>query len=544
MSNLPQHSVAQKKELLLAHMPEARRLFRELKINQDPDYLRIVGQRTSRIDTYIEEHYVKGAMFAFETTSSMKVALAFLYHGLEGGRIESLKLAGELAMYEPEVKGMLRNYYEIESIEKEIYTAADVNRYFPSALLNKEQYATRFVDIVHRLALSEEMHTNIDRKGLARRVFMHAHLIKNLGFSTLSATAFNIAFPVVAPRACSSIEKKLYGGTEKGRSQLEAIKEGIEIMLNDFLAENRIEGRAEVRWKNPFSIYRKIVERMEKPGAEARSKEGLTPEAEARKKKTTLTLTEGLEVLEKISDLVAARIVLTGADNRKSSVYEVQDLLEKHAGFFRYADPESTYTGRNYRDYVKNPPEDRPYQSIHMTADFAKVAAGYRGIYGVKLYDDRIALALKLVELQVRTEDMHQMAEFGLAAHGKYKMKNLSQSARTVADMMSATVEQIHDAVRISKPVRIVVIEEREAEEITRLNPPEYETMHHQLHLTSKIVRSVQKVFGKAAKMDDLKIDPILMDKIATSESSDIRVYVSYDAAGNSVAITKILKAS
>ncbi len=517
-----QWKVGQKRGMLLAHLPEARRLFAELKLHEDKDYRRIVGPNKEKIREYLERHYIEGAMKAFDLTHSLKIALLYLYHGLEGKNIERMSLPGEIKGLEEPVKDMLRNYYEIKALDNMLYTADEVNKYYACAIVHKDQYAARFIDELDKLQLMAGMELNLDRRFLAEKVMAHGHIMKRLGFHAASGEAFNASFEVLAPTVCSAVKKRFYGeDVDRGQAQMAKVVEGLQRMFTDFLAKAGINGHVETRAKSIYSIYRKIVERWQVP------------------------LRKGLKGLEAMSDLVALRIILTGKNNNKKSVYRLLDEIERAPGFFRYADPETIGPEKGKKvkvkkDYIKNPPMNppRPYQSIHMIGDFSQLATAFRNEYGRRLYDERVKLALRNVEIQLRTDAMHQRNEFGRgpAAHGRYKTRGMP----TVAEEIATTISEIHTFVRINKKVKIVVMEDVGRMALMRLNPPSYELLHNKPHLASKIMRALAKVYGRQ-KIEDPQIDDALMDRIKNAEQYDVVVRVRKDPKSGAIAIVDIL---
>jgi guanosine-3',5'-bis(diphosphate) 3'-pyrophosphohydrolase len=89
--------------------------------------------------------------------------------------------------------------------------------------------------------------------------------------------------------------------------------------------------------------------------------------------------------LEEIHDLVALRII-TGT---VEEVYGVLDIIKKLY---------SPIEGR-FKDYITKPKKNH-YQSLHVDVNTKEN---------------------KILEVQIRTEDMHDVAEEGVAAHWKYK---------------------------------------------------------------------------------------------------------------------------
>lgn len=110
--------------------------------------------------------------------------------------------------------------------------------------------------------------------------------------------------------------------------------------------------------------------------------------------------------LDNISDLVALRVILTpckkegedlGADSGVWLCYHVLGLVQHLPGF----QPVPT----KVKDYISFP-KVNGYQSLH-------TALMYRG---------------QSVEVQIRTQYMHQVAEYGMASHWAYKEKQRSKS--------------------------------------------------------------------------------------------------------------------
>lgn len=90
--------------------------------------------------------------------------------------------------------------------------------------------------------------------------------------------------------------------------------------------------------------------------------------------------------LDKIYDLVALRIITKNV----GECYEILSLLHRNFELI----------GGRVKDYIENP-KDNGYQSIHTT-----------------LHDNRIKFDF---EVQIRTQEMHEFAEYGVASHWSYK---------------------------------------------------------------------------------------------------------------------------
>ena len=142
---------------------------------------------------------------------------------------------------------------------------------------------------------------------------------------------------------------------------------------------------------------------------------------------------------EEIFDLLAIRIIV----DKERQCYEVLGVIHD---LFR------PIPGR-FKDYIAIP-KSNMYQSLHTT---------------VFSSDE------KLIEVQIRTAEMHKIAEFGVAAHWKYKEQGKSQESRSKYDLQLSQLKQklmdmqieLPDAGDYSKAVQIDIF----ADEIFVLSP-------------------------------------------------------------------------
>jgi (p)ppGpp synthase/HD superfamily hydrolase len=91
--------------------------------------------------------------------------------------------------------------------------------------------------------------------------------------------------------------------------------------------------------------------------------------------------------MEEVLDLLAVRILV----DKPLDCYTVLGLLHLNYKFIPF----------RFKDYIAVPKENG-YQSIH-----SSIFNGH-----------------SIVEVQIRTKEMHKMAEFGVAAHWRYKLGN------------------------------------------------------------------------------------------------------------------------
>ena len=177
-----------------------------------------------------------------------------------------------------------------------------------------------------------------------------------------------------------------------------------------------------------------------------------------------------VEVVDKLKQITDAEDITAGIYGRPKHIYSIwKKMTEKSRGFNELFDVRAVrvvvsdiaecyvvlglvhaqwrHINKEFDDYIANPKENG-YQSLH-TAVY-----GPRG---------------KPVEIQIRTEQMHEFAEFGVAAHWRYKelgsssakMETGIESLRKLLDstqtddeglMESFRSEMFHDRVYILTP--------------------------------------------------------------------------------------------
>jgi GTP pyrophosphokinase len=136
------------------------------------------------------------------------------------------------------------------------------------------------------------------------------------------------------------------------------------------------------------------LDRVRKAVLKASSKEGLDVEIESRAKhfySIFQKMKKGSKNLNEIYDLLGMRILCSNTVDCYTLLGLVHKLWKPIAGRFK--------------DYIAMPKSNR-YQSLHTT---------------VMCYDG------KLTEIQIRTREMNQTAEYGIAAHWLYKRRRTSR---------------------------------------------------------------------------------------------------------------------
>lgn len=128
--------------------------------------------------------------------------------------------------------------------------------------------------------------------------------------------------------------------------------------------------------------------------------------------------------LSKIYDLVAVRIIVPTADDCYTVLGTIHHLWKPMPG--------------RIKDYIAQPKPNN-YQSLHTTV---------------------FCLDNEIVELQIRTQEMHEQAEYGIAAYWQYKEINVLGKGYTIPKKLQWVAElvkwqkEIHSASEFLKSVR------------------------------------------------------------------------------------------
>ena len=153
------------------------------------------------------------------------------------------------------------------------------------------------------------------------------------------------------------------------------------------------------RVKQPYSLWKKLLKRRTRGGKDGDDKR------------------EELSV-QNLGDAVALRVVLRA--KRLSPAETEETIVTREALLCYYVQKKimerfPATDESMIKDYISNP-KPNGYQSLHYTADVFRNGVDW------------------LFEVQVRSEEMHRLAEFGVAAHWDYKMQQGSLITTDIVD--------------------------------------------------------------------------------------------------------------
>jgi (p)ppGpp synthase/HD superfamily hydrolase len=221
-----------------------------------------------------------------------------------------------------------------------------------------EVAAIKVIDRLHLLKESEKLFDSQTFNNIAQQTLdIHAIVAERLGIWSIKWKLDDAAFKILQPNDYQSIKREL---NERREERELAIQTAIEILKAAFRKEGLSNIEITGRPKHIYGLYLK-------------SKASGQP-------------------IETINDNLGLRVIT----NTKEECYQAVDILYR-----TWERVEGIYGNKPYRDWIAAPKSNH-YQSIHATVYLAQIQN-------------------KLLEIQIRTREMHNIAEYGIASHWIYR---------------------------------------------------------------------------------------------------------------------------
>lgn len=243
----------------------------------------------------------------------------------------------------------------------------------------------KLADRLHNMRTLDYMNERKQKEIAQETVEIYAPLANRFGLGKMKWELEDLSLRYLHPDEFTRIEQLV----ADNRSQREALIEQVSVQLRAELASRGITADIVGRPKHFFSIWKKMKE-QNKP-------------------------------FEELFDVLAIRVIVEsnedknycelGADPDTQKCYEVMGIV--HHMF-------KPIPGR-FKDYIAMP-KGNSYQSLHTAV------LGTKG---------------RPVEIQIRTRRMHHLAEYGIAAHWRYKESGTSVKADTLVDRKLAWLRQL-----------------------------------------------------------------------------------------------------
>ncbi|MFH1426904.1 MAG: RelA/SpoT family protein [Candidatus Kerfeldbacteria bacterium] len=216
----------------------------------------------------------------------------------------------------------------------------------------------KFADRINNLKTLDALPPEKRRRIALESMEIYAQIANRLGMGEIKGQLEDLAFPYVYPEEYQWMTKKV---VPRFKEKEKVVDEFIAFILEEFAKRDleviSIHGRA----KHLYSLYRKLLKNNRD--------------------------------LSKIYDLVAIRIIVENVAKCYETLGNIHEICKPLKG--------------RIKDYIAQP-KPNGYQSLHTTV-FSPPHFAKGEVHG------------EIVEIQIRTNEMHEDAEYGIAAHWKYK---------------------------------------------------------------------------------------------------------------------------
>lgn len=242
----------------------------------------------------------------------------------------------------------------------------NLRRMFVAMAEDARVVVIKFADRINNLRTLDALPPEKRRRIALESLEIYAPIANRLGMGDIKGQLEDLSFPYVYPEEYHWMTNKVVPQFEKKKKVVDAFQDNLEKELSRRGLENfLIQGRA----KHLYSLYQKLIKNNRD--------------------------------LSRVYDLVAVRIVVESV----AKCYETLGLVHEIC---------KPLKGR-IKDYIAQP-KPNGYQSLHTTVFVPQSFAAHEG-----------GVTGEIVEVQIRTKEMHEEAEYGIAAHWKYKEKKRSR---------------------------------------------------------------------------------------------------------------------
>eukprot|EP00804_Cyclotella_cryptica_P027771 CCRYP_009200-RA/>CCRYP_009200-RA protein AED:0.06 eAED:0.06 QI:168/1/1/1/1/1/3/1068/1025 len=233
---------------------------------------------------------------------------------------------------------------------------------------------------------------------------VYAPLAQRMGMQRLKSEIENTAFRILYRRqhkVASALHDRDVGEMqmiiEVLMSRIQQLLRSDQVFManvDDIIVSSRV--------KEPYSLWKKIL-RYRKEALAARTHEGNKDKIDASRSSLKPTQLSS----KWVPDAIALRVVIRGkqmpTENEES--LRTREKMLCYFAFQLITEVWPPSKSNIAKDYIKHP-KPNGYQSLHYTA--ALMISGEEWPF----------------EVQIRSEEMHQIAEYGVAAHWDYKLQN------------------------------------------------------------------------------------------------------------------------
>ena len=234
----------------------------------------------------------------------------------------------------------------------------------------------KLADRLHNMRTLGSLKPEKKRRIARETLDIYAPIAHRLGLNHIKKELQDTSLQAIYPDRYRVIETAIKETRGNQVQLLKIVKKRLKLALD----EQKIEAIIESREKDIYSIYKKMVKRSNS------ADDVISPEEKLEKGFAKVSL-------EQVLDTAGIRVVVRNVDDCYRSLGVVHNKFRPMLNQFK--------------DYIAIP-KANGYQSLHTTV---------QGMEGVP------------VEVQIRTLDMHKVAEAGIAAHWHYKSEQSENAA-------------------------------------------------------------------------------------------------------------------
>lgn len=259
----------------------------------------------------------------------------------------------------------------------------------------------KFADRINNLETLDALPPEKRRRIALESLEIYAPIANRLGMGEMKGELEDLSFPYVYPEEYNWMKRVIIPQFKETEETIEAVLEYLSDQFSDRdISFISMHGRT----KHIYSLYKKLLKHDRN--------------------------------LSKIYDLIAVRIIVDSIARCYETLGIVHELCKPLKG--------------RIKDYIAQP-KPNSYRSLHTTV-FAPAKFSRDSVHA------------QIIEIQIRTPEMHQEAEFGIAAHWQYKEGQTPMEAKGThqVDWMQHLLEQhedIHDASQLMDAMRIDVFQ-------------------------------------------------------------------------------------
>lgn len=317
-------------------------------------------QKRASGEPYIAHPIAVGTILANMRLDAASIAAAILHDVIEDTEIGKEEIE---ALFGEDVAELVEGVTKLDKTRfdsKQEAQAASFQKMLLAMTRDIRVILVKLADRLHNIRTIDALKPASRRRIAHETLEIYAPIAQRLGMNNVRHELQDLAFEAYRPNRYAVIEREIAKSRNNRKEHVERMTQ----KFRDTLAEEHIEAEVMGREKRVYSTYRKMREQLrEAPSSE---RHGL---------------------FRSLYDIFGFRIVVDSIDDCYRVLGIVHNLYSPTPGRFK--------------DYIAIP-KVNGYQSLH---------TAIKGPAGLPM------------EVQIRTKAMHQVAEYGLAAHWLYKLK-------------------------------------------------------------------------------------------------------------------------